>query len=193
MSKVQPNWAAPAYIGLVVLAGGAVARWGAAGRRWLAGGLALAVAMVVALHYPGLLGVPSERDPFIKLKGWEGPVARLAGRLPEARFLLAKDYALVAELSYYWPGRPPVYQVGDADRRLSQYDLWPGPAREAGRDGAYVDLDGNLPGEVAEAFDSCTPVPPVAARGPDGALLRTLHGWQCRGFREPDWPEPGRH
>ncbi len=193
LSKVQPNWPAPAYIGLMVLVAGQLGAWGAAGRRWLAAGLAVAAAMVLVLHLPGLAGIPSDRDPFLKLKAWEEPVARLAARLPEARFLLASRYGLVAEFSYYWPRRLPVYQVGARHRRLSQYDLWPGPGRHAGRDGAYVSTRARLPETVAGAFEACTPVPPVVARGADGRPLRTLRAWACRGFRAPDWPEPRRY
>lgn len=193
LSKVQPNWAAPAYVGLMVVAAGRIATWGRGGRRLLAAALVLAVAMVVLLHFPGLARVPSDRDPFVKLKAWEGPVAALAAALPEARFVLASDYGLVAELAYYWPGRPPVYQVGATDRRLTQFDLWPGPERERGRAGAYVSLHGDLPKRVEAAFARCAPVTPMAARGADGRVLRTLHAWACTDFQAPPWPRPQRH
>ena len=56
---------------------------------------------------------------------------------PEKVFFFSDAYDVTAALAFYIPGRPVVY-CADFGRRLSQYDLWPGPQEKQGWDAVYV-------------------------------------------------------
>jgi undecaprenyl-diphosphatase len=190
--KVQPNWPAPVYIGLLVLLAGRAPR--APG--WLPPLAALTgLGLALAVLLPGILGVPGERHPFRELQAWEGPVARLAAQAPRADFVLTRHYGTAATLSYYWPGGIQAYLGPAGGRRHNQYDLWPGPQTRQGEDGLYVGVDrAQLPEAVAAGFrGGCTPRPPVPARTADGGVLRTLHSWLCRDLGPVRWSPAERY
>lgn len=191
--KVQVNWPAPAYIGLLALFAGRVPTLGPGPRRLLRGGFLVSALLTALAFFPGLAGLPGDRDPFAAMKAWRGPVGELARQAGPADFVLTRRYALATELAFYWPGPTTVYLTGDAARRMSQYDLWPDVSREVGRDGVYVDTRPALPAQVAQAFARCAPLDPVPALARDGTVLRTLYGWRCAGLRAVDWPRPGRY
>ena len=62
---------------------------------------------------------------------------RLAMPNPDKVFFFSDAYDVTAALAFYVPGRPVVY-CADFGRRLSQYDLWPGPEDKEGWDAIYV-------------------------------------------------------
>ncbi len=185
--KVQPNWPAPAYIGLLILFAGQtpVAAWA---QRALATGLVLALLASIALLNTAWLGWQGERDPLKKLKHWRAPIAAVAAQATDAQFILAGYYQLASELAFYWPQPIPVYLLGSAQRRITQYDLWPSVNAEAGRDGVFVNTAPQLPETVASAFAHCQPMPPV-----DAPPFRTLYAWRCAQLRPQAWPQPGWH
>lgn len=189
-AKVQLNWPAASYIGLLILFAGHAARFGPGRRRTLLAGFALALGLMLAAYFPYALGLTNQQDPFKDTKAWRAPVAALAEIAPPAQFILASNYKVAAELAFYWPVRLPVYVAGDAERRFNQHDLWPSIDREAGRDGLWVSTGPELPPPLAAAFARCTPLPPVPALTPDGRTLRTLYAQYCRGYRAVEWPRP---
>jgi hypothetical protein len=107
LSRAQPNWAAPAYVSLVVLlAARALERgW----RRWLAASVAfnlsaaiLAFGTTDALAAIGVQ-VPAKYDPLHRLRSWRD-LGRQVGVLLAAHpglTLLADDRELLAALIYY--------------------------------------------------------------------------------------------
>jgi hypothetical protein len=192
-SKVQLNWPAPAYIGLLALFAGHIPHLGRGGRRVLAVGLGLSLALLAVAHFPAAVGIPGNRDPFAEMKAWRGPVAELAARAGPADFVLTRGYTLASELAFYWPGHLPVYLTGDSRRRMNQFDLWGGLEHQVGRTGVYVDTRSTPPALLEQAFAGCEPLEPVTARAADGGPIRTLHAWRCRDHRPIAWPRPGRY
>jgi 4-amino-4-deoxy-L-arabinose transferase-like glycosyltransferase len=192
-SKVQLNWPAPAYVGLLVLFAGDPLGPDGRRRRALALGLAIGGASSLLALFPALVGLPGDRDPFRPMKAWREPVRTLAARAEPVDFVLTRRYTLAGGMAFYWPRPIAVYLTGDAERRMNQYDLWPGVNREAGRTGLVVDTRPELPAGVAGAFAACQALEPVPARAADGRVIRTLHGWRCEGLRPVEWPRPGSY
>jgi len=189
-AKVQINWPAASYIGLIILFAGHVAALAAWQRRVLFGGFGLAVALTFVGYFPYTLGFTNDQDPFKDTKAWQAPITALSAAAPPARFILASNYKVAAEVAFYWPTRLPVYVAGDSERRYNQHDLWPSIDREAGRDGLWISTGPAPPPALDQAFASCTPLAPVPAITPDGHTLRTLYARHCRDYRAIAWPRP---
>ncbi len=188
-SKVQLNWPAPAYIGLLVLFAGHIDTLTTGWRRLVIAGMASSVALVTVALFPMLAGLSPAQAPFKELRLWQEPVAALARQAGAVQFLLVPSYHLAGRMAFYWPERLPVYLIG-ADRRFSQHDFWPGLEREAGRDGVYLATGGDLPERISAAFADCRALSPAPAVTRDGRTLRTLYGWRCEDFRYTAWPPP---
>lgn len=188
-SKVQLNWPAPAYIGLLVLFAGHIDALTNGWRRLVIAGMASSVALVTVALFPMLVGLSPAQAPFRELRLWQEPVAALAREAGEVQFLLVPSYHLAGRMAFYWPERLPVYPVSDG-RRFSQHDFWPGLEREVGRDGVYLATSPELPERISDTFAVCRPLPPIPAITGDGRALRTLHGWRCEDYRYTAWPSP---
>ena len=156
----EPNWTAPAFPSLSVLAAGL---WHERARASRAAGvfclaaLAVGLAMSLALLDTDAfrqLGFPwpYERDPTARLLGWRTTARCVEDfRGDEERqlgapvFLIANRYQLAAELNFYLsrkrvqaPGHPSVY-LPESQSIETQFSLWPGydqvqapPPRPAG-------------------------------------------------------------
>jgi len=190
-AKVQVNWPAASYIGLLILFAGHIPALAAWQRRALFGGFALALALMFVAYFPYALGL--HQDPFKDTKAWRAPVTALGAQTPPVQFILTPNYKLAAEVAFYWPDYLPVYVAGDSARRFNQHDLWPSIAREAGRDGLWVSTSPEAPPELTQAFAHCTSLPAVPAITPDGGTLRTLYARHCREYRAIAWPRPGSY
>jgi 4-amino-4-deoxy-L-arabinose transferase-like glycosyltransferase len=188
-SKVQLNWPAPAYIGLLVLFAGHIDALTTGWRRLVIAGMASSVALVTVALFPMLVGLSPAQAPFKELRLWQEPVAEMARQAGEVQFLLVPSYHLAGRTAFYWPERLPVYPVA-ADRRFSQHDFWPGLDREVGRDAVYLATGAELPERISATFSTCRALPPVPAVTGDGRTLRTLYGWRCADFRYTAWPAP---
>jgi undecaprenyl-diphosphatase len=189
-SKVQINWPAPAYIGLLVLLAGQVEALSRGQRRLFGPGLALGALFSLLALFPRLVGLPGDRDPFAEMKAWRAPVEELARQAGPVDFLLTSRYHLTAELAFYWPQPIEAYVTSDRGRRMNQNDHRPGVNREVVRDRLFVATQPQGPTVLGQVFASCAPLEPVPARAADGRLLRTLYGWRCEGYRPIDWPRP---
>ena len=178
VSKVQLNWPAPAYIGLLILFAGQIdllqARW----RRLVLFGMATSVLLVTIALFPNLVGWSPAKAPFRDLRLWKQPVRDVAEQAGKVDFLMVPRYHLAGELAFYWPTRLPVYLVGEG-RRFSQHDLWPAIDREAGRTGVYVTTADRLPPWVQQAFTACHALRPTPGVTADGLTIRTLYAWRC--------------
>src|SRR3569623_864695 len=189
-AKVQVNWPAASYIGLIILFAGraqALAPWQ---RRMVFGGFGLAFALMLAAYFPYALGLTNKHDPFKDTKAWRAPIAALGAEAPPVQFILTSNYKVAAEVAYYWPERQPVYVAGERERRFNQHDLWPSIDRAAGRDGLWVSTGPDEPPELERAFARCTPLRVIPAITPDGLTLRRFYARYCRDYRVVTWPRP---
>lgn len=149
-AKVYPNWSAVSYAGGLILASRAfMAYWGGAfgahtRLRWLWPSLgALCFVVLILINH---LPTPPNLDPSLRLKGWSDlgreldKLEKSAFTNPDKVFYFADSYDMTAALAFYAPGQPLTYSA-DFGRRMSQYDLWPGPADKVGWDAIYVEKD----------------------------------------------------
>ena len=196
-AKVQLNWAAPSYIGFLILFAGQLPNLARVKRAFVYVGVFISLTMIAIGHFPYSFGLASQQDPFRKMRAWQAPVATVQIALEEAgkpiEFILTDSYTLAGELAFYWPTPMPVYITGNATRRYNQHDLWPGIEREAGRNGAYISTSTEPPPELLRAFTHCVLLPPVTAYAPDGAVLRTLYARHCTDYQPITWPRPSRY
>jgi undecaprenyl-diphosphatase len=191
--QVNLNWAAPSYIGFVILLAGRIAELGKWHRWLLYTGFAMSVLLVMLIMFPLRFGIPGNEDPFKSMKQWREPIQAVAAMVPQAEFIITTNYRYAAELAYYWPHRIPVYIEGSDERRFNQHDLWPGLEREQGRSGVFIDKYPRTPPELEQAFRHCTPLEPVLARADDGELIRRFDLVYCEDYRHIDWPQPGKY
>lgn len=189
-AKVQVNWPAASYIGLLILFAGHVRLLAPWRRRVMFGGFGIALATMLAAYFPYALGLSNKQDPFKDTKAWRAPIRALSAEAQPAQFILTSNYKVAAEVAYYWPERLPVYVAGAHERRFNQHDLWPSIDREAGRDGLWVSTGPEVPPELERAFASCTPLRVVPAITPDGRTLRSFYARYCRDYRVVTWPRP---
>jgi undecaprenyl-diphosphatase len=147
-SKVQANWAAPAYLTAAV----ALAGWceSVPDRRRAALILSLllfpAVVAVAVLHFPFVLDrlgvdLPPRLDITRRLHGWKelGSAVGALLQRPENRsvFLMSDAYQIAGEVAFYAPGQPRVYNV-NLGRRMNQYDVWGGLDKLEHRDALFI-------------------------------------------------------
>ncbi len=192
-AKVEINWPAPCYMGLLILFAGHIDALPRRQYRVLIAGFGLALATMMIAYFPYQIGLTWKQDPFKDTKAWAEPVARLSRLSPPIDFILTPNYKIAAEIAFYWPRRLPVYVAGSAERRYNQHDMWPAIDREAGRDGLWVSTSTDYPPELLRAFAECEPLTPVPAVTPDGNTLRTLYASYCRNYRPIIWPRPGSY
>ena len=183
------NWAAPAYIGLTLVA----VHWLLThARRWLFAAIGLNLLLVSGLyHYhavAGALGVPLTRstDPYFKRLGWRelgtqlGDVRR---RYPRAA-LLSDSRKLLALLGYHarLDGRPPVLRSWNPSHRWRhQYDLHDDIADHA--DGEFLFVSRRaLDDSVLTRFAQRELVA-ILRVGVYPDLIRRLYVYRLTGFR----------
>jgi 4-amino-4-deoxy-L-arabinose transferase-like glycosyltransferase len=190
-AKIYPNWPAAAYVAGACLAALWLERAQASGRRmwpWPA----LAALCFVLLHAQNWIPLPAAYNPTLRLKGWTD----LGGRLeriqesasdPRRVFYFSDTYDITAALAFYAPGQPRTF-CAYFDRRLSQYDLWPGPQDRQGWDAIYVEKDcgGRLPQQLSEMFEAVNPQ--CVRTEHRGAPARKFTVAFCRNFKGR-WPQ----
>ncbi|MEZ5672584.1 MAG: hypothetical protein R3E08_09450 [Thiotrichaceae bacterium] len=205
IGEVQANWAAPLYLGWLVLFAGNIKKFNKYQRYIVYSGMSLSVILMFIILFPQLFGLP--KDPLFKFKQWQHPIQQLAQQVKDAEFILTTHYGLAGELAFYWQPHLPVYLAGDKTRRFTQYDLWETVQREVGKTGIVVigedkqqrKDDGSplnswkLPPMLAEAFARCEPLIPSVAKLPNQRIIRVLHGWRCENLQAVQWETPGHY
>ncbi len=192
-ARILINWAAPVYIGFMVLLAGHIMDLSKAMRRLFYAGLVFSMVLVVVAISPSMFGLAEHKGGLKKLRAWQVPVAHLADIAGSVDFLLVPDYRLASELAFYWPGGIRTYLWGNPGRRFSQYDIWPGPETAQGLTGLYVSTNGYRMEAVSEAFNFCVKLPPVEALTRDGGVVRTFYPVRCGGFEKTERFIPGRY
>jgi undecaprenyl-diphosphatase len=153
-SKVEANWAAPAYISAVLACAGwwhellmraetSAVRF----RRVALFVLILLPGVILSLvaHFPASLNrigvdLPPRLDPTRRLQGWKelgAAIGKLRETPQKAAFLVSDSYQIASELAFYVPGQPAVYNV-NLGRRMNQYDIWGGLESMNGQDALFV-------------------------------------------------------
>jgi undecaprenyl-diphosphatase len=184
-AEILINWAAPVYLGFLVLLAGRLEGLSKPLSGMLILGVMSSMLLVFVILFPATVGLPEHQGGLKKLRAWREPINQLAVGAGEVDFLLAPDYRLASELYFYWPEDTPVYLWGNPGRRFNQYDIWPGPDQEVGRSGLFV-AEKRFPMEVvAGAFGYCQRLTPVSAMTADDKVVRTLYPIRCVRFTAP--------
>jgi 4-amino-4-deoxy-L-arabinose transferase-like glycosyltransferase len=197
-SKTEANWTAAAFMSAAILGGMALMRWWNLPERTRRARLILtgaAVAITLFIFLSPLAPLPAKYNITTRLKGWDNlgmemqRLARTEFADPSKVFLFSDKYDITAELAFYTPGQPITFCLWTGDRRMNQYDIWPGPGRErTGWDAIMVRKryhDG-IQVEVLDLFESVGP--PIHFKTSfhgEPAREYTLH--LCKGFKG-DWP-----
>lgn len=194
-SKTEPNWTAVSFMGGAILGGIALQRWWEKphrkprGRLLLAGTAVLFTALIFASP---VIPIPKEYNLTARLKGWESlgqELHTLAGTEfddPARVFLFSERYDITSELAFYTPGQPITYCLW-TNRRMNQYDIWPGPGAEF-TDAIMVrkDFQDRVPGVVKAMFESVSD-PIHFTSSFNGTPARRFTLFICRGYKG-EWP-----
>ncbi len=162
--KVQANWALPAYAtGFIAFSAVFISGWENI-KKWIKWavitGIFISLITVAIAHYPAILRLPPKLDPTARARGWEElgvEVSRVSeGLSKKGRFFIISDkYQVSSELAFYVKGQPVTY-CANLERRMNQYDLWPGFNNLVNFNAVFVTIDDvQMPETVGTAFDRC--------------------------------------
>lgn len=184
-SHVKPNWLAPAYWSLIILAVQQALAHG--GGRWRAGlassaaMLLLALAAVLAPTPPWLHGLNSWGS-------WREAAEHVAAEQQrlhdegQRSFVFAPNYKIASLMRFYLPGQPRTYAQDVYGARALQFDYGPLPPQLQGATGLLVlsdqaqsrlDLQ-----RLKSYFDSVTLVQTVQTRS-FGGVIRRVEIYRC--------------
>ncbi|MFH0933163.1 MAG: glycosyltransferase family 39 protein [Nitrospirota bacterium] len=159
--KVQANWALPGYI-TGILSFSAFSKKVFPERKgkmiFIATAVLLSVVVTALAHYPSILNLPAKKDPTSRLRGWKelgSEVTKIYEEMYEGRaiFIFSDRYQVSSELAFYVKGHPITYCI-NLDRRMNQYDLWPGFHELLHHNAILVRIgDTKVPEPVASAFE----------------------------------------
>lgn len=188
-SMVKPNWLAPAYAPLIVLA--IESRLATTVPRSLRIGLATSAAMllaaVVAMAWPGVrLGDANTWSGWPEAARRIDEIQRDLAARGQASFVFSTNYKNSALLAFHRAGHPRTYAQDIYGERALQFDFWPPENSLAGATGILA-IDNRrdqaaLPNELANYCDSVTRVDTVEAGGA-GRSARRIDLYECRGYR----------
>jgi hypothetical protein len=194
-SLVKPNWLAPAYWPLVILAvqarlaGGTVPRGLKLG---LASSAALLLAAGIAMSWPH-----SRLGEANTWSGWPEAAHRVDQLQQEldqrgtSSFVFSTNYKNSALLAFHRLGHRRTYAQDVYGERALQFDFWPPEGLMAGATGILVVDDRRdqavVPAELQTYFESVTKIDTVEVKG-GGGSARRIDIYFCRGYRgHPNW------
>jgi len=160
-AKVQANWALPAYItGAVAFSAFYIKGFYQSGKVrkvFVTTSVLLPLIITSLAYYPSLLNLPADLDPSLRLKGWKELGSEVSGIYEEMSssnpvFIFSDKYQVSSELAFYVKGHPVTFCI-NLNRRMNQYDLWPGFNNLVHYNAIFVRTgDSTLPERVAAAF-----------------------------------------
>ncbi len=156
--KVQGNWPMPGYItGLIAFSVFSVEQMSCR-KTWfkiIILSILISFSITIIAHYPFLLNLPPKLDPSLRLYGWNAlgeKVSEIYNELPEPVFIFSDRYQISSELAFYVKGNPFTYCI-NIDRRMNQYDLWPGFYSFIHYNAIFVRSgDVSIPDDIRNAF-----------------------------------------
>jgi 4-amino-4-deoxy-L-arabinose transferase-like glycosyltransferase len=194
-TRVQPNWAAPGYIGAMLAAAYAIRvkmANGKAWRGWLAAGLISGYLFVALayLHVPLLkvLDLPADQDPTNKIYGWPQLGREVARELESwpgetKPFLFGLRYQTASLAAFYTPGQPRVWGLFQPGARLNSFAFWGDPCELKGKDGLGVVIGRPA---LQAMFREVEILRNIELKGPTGKVLHRLNLVRGRRFRGCD-------
>jgi undecaprenyl-diphosphatase len=160
-AKVQANWALPCYITGIVAFSEFYLKWfrqsGIGKRTLVAAAVILSLSVTAVAHYSSILNLPAKMDPVLRLRGWSdlgADVSRTGEQMSRTNpvFIFSDSYQVSSELAFYVKGHPTTYCI-NLDRRMNQYDLWPGFSNLVHYSAIFVRMgDTPAPEKVTAAF-----------------------------------------
>jgi len=189
-SKVQANWAMPAYITAFIASMDYFLR--GVFRKKIKISLSLALIMALSVsgvaHYSEILGLPVKMDPSSRLKGWKEIGIKLEEIYKDMSlygerevFVFSDKYQVSSELAFYMSSRPRTYCV-NLGRRMNQYDIWGGFDKLLGFNAIFVRIDNeNFPEELKDSFDSYEMERFIVKR--KDKIVRKYFIFKCYGFK----------
>jgi 4-amino-4-deoxy-L-arabinose transferase-like glycosyltransferase len=189
-SMVKPNWLAPVYAPLIVLAVQALLAPGAALPRHFKVGLATSAAVILAaglaLAWPGVpLGDGNTWS------GWPEAARRIDALQKELAahgersFVFSTNYKNSALLAFHRAGHPRTYAQDVFGARALQFDYWP-PEALAGATGIFVlddrKDDSTLPPTLSAFFDDVRKVDTIAV-SQGGRTVRRIDIYKATDYR----------
>lgn len=199
-AKVQANWALPGFItGVIAFSAYSlqgIHLWGRGRKILLYVSIILAFAVTAVAHYPSVLGLPVNLDPSARLRGWKelgAEVTKIHEQMSSSHpvFIFSDRYQIASELAFYVRGNPVTYCV-NLNRRMNQYDLWPGFSNLLGYDAIFVRQDdAGLPEKIASAF-SRVEKKVFTAYTKQRVKIRDYSLYLCYDFKGLQKENPGR-
>jgi len=205
-SKTEANWTAVSFLAASILGGLAFKRWcekpqrRTCGKALLTGTAALITLLIFASP---LVPVPDSYNITNRLKGWDS-LGQEVNRLmqtefenPAKVFVFSDLYDTTSELAFYTPEQPLVYCAWIFDRRMNQYDIWPGPNKDKkGWDAILVRerwYEPKVPPQIEAMFDSVNS-PIHFESSHKGQPIRKFSLYVCKGYNGT-WPrnDAGRY
>jgi len=159
--KVEANWALPGYVtGIIAISVffKKVLHERKGKRILVVTALLLSILVTALAHYPSILNLSVKQDPTSRLRGWKelgSEVSKIYEEMSEEKpaFLFSERYQVSSELAFYIKGHPITYCI-NLNRRMNQYDLWPGFSELIHHNAIFVTIDSILvPEKVASAFE----------------------------------------
>lgn len=198
-AKVQANWAIASFITAFPASVWAFEnlykRAGQGGRsalRVLAVlGISVGVLGTAIAYFPSIIEPVAKRiitgPPYNRVTGWRELGDKVSAIKTEmeknGRVFVASDtYQITSELALYTKGNPVTYNFNLGNRRMNQYDLWPGYNSLKGYDAVYVKGGAvEAEGVVLEAFDRCEREVFTVYR--HGSPLKEFSVFRCSNFK----------
>lgn len=201
-TKVQANWAAPAFVAAAVAAAKwrsgsptsnySAWRW-ARSRALFAGALLTGFLVSTIGHFPHALAsvglpLPRKLDLTRRLRGWAAlgtQVSTVHQEMSRSRptFVFSDRYQVASEVMFYVPAHPTTYNI-QLERRMNQFDVWGGTAEVLGWDAIFVTDRPDPPDAVLRSFDRVELERPTHL--PEVVKERGHGPWsifRCYGFR----------
>lgn len=124
--------------------------------------------------------------PYNRVTAWRelgNRISKTLAEMPPETFIMADSYQITSELAFYVKGNPTTYNYDDGNRRMNQYDLWPGPeSLKKGRSALYVKGDNvGAEKEVLRSFEACSKDLLTIYR--NDAILKEFSIWRCYNYK----------